>query len=156
MSLAVNCGSRTPGLNTFSGRRMNAVLQPAACAPAMSHAWAATSIVSPMGDMTRKLADGPLYLIGSDPRFRAAVHAVFDPTGHGENLRVLIVGEDDLTSIPTTAPVYVMGRAHRELGDGDLARRVTPIRRVFSREMARELLTFIVRANIAAMSARAA
>lgn len=108
-----------------------------------------------MSDMTRQLADGPLYLIGSDSRFRAAAHAVFDPTGHGTNLRVLIVGEDDLRGVPADSPVYVMGRAHRALGDDELARRVPPIRRVFSRDMSRELLTFIVRANIAAMAARA-
>lgn len=109
-----------------------------------------------MNEFTRQLATGPLYLIGSDPRFRDAAHAVFDPTGHGGSLHVPIVGEDDLDRIPPDAPVYIMGRAHRLLGDTAFARRVTPIRRVFSREMARELLMFIVRANIAAMSARAA
>lgn len=109
-----------------------------------------------MNDLTRHLAAGPLYLIGSDPRFRDAAHAVFEPTGFGDNLHVPIVGEDDLASIPPDAPAYIMGRAHRLLGESEFARRVTPIRRVFSREMARELLTFIVRANIAAMSARAA
>lgn len=108
-----------------------------------------------MSEFTRQLAAGPMYLIGSDRRFEAAAHAVFDPTGLGANLHVLIVGEDDLTSISPQATVYVMGRAHRLLGDSELARRVTPIRRVFAREMARELLTFIIRANIAAMSARA-
>ncbi|NUR33831.1 MAG: hypothetical protein HOQ30_07460, partial [Gemmatimonadaceae bacterium] len=108
-----------------------------------------------MNDMTRHLAVGPMYLIGSDPRFREAVHAVLDPTGHGANLHVRIVGVDDLTDIVADAPVYIMGRAHRLLGESGLATRATPVRRVFSREMARELLTFIVRANIAAMSARA-
>ena len=109
-----------------------------------------------INDMTRLLAVGPMYLIGSDPRFREAVHAVLDPTGHGANLHVRIVGVDDLTDIVADAPVYIMGRAHRLLGESGLATRATPVRRVFSREMARELLTFIVRANIAAMSARAA
>lgn len=109
-----------------------------------------------MNDLTRQLAVGPLYLIGSDSRFRDAVHAVLDPTGHGANLHVRIVGVDDLTDIVADAPVYIMGRAHRLLGESELARRATPVRRVFSREMARELLTFIVRANIVAMSARPA
>lgn len=109
-----------------------------------------------MNDLTRQLAVGPLYLIGSDSRFRDAVHAVLDPTGHGANLHVRIVGVDDLTDIVADAPVYIMGRAHRLLGESELARRATPVRRVFSREMARELLTLIVRANIVAMSARPA
>lgn len=107
-----------------------------------------------MGELTRQLADGPVYLIGSDPRFRDAVQAVFGPTGHGANMRVVILDEDEPRLIPPDAPVYVMGRAHRLLADDAFARRVTPIRRVFSRDMARELLTFIIRANIAAMSAR--
>lgn len=107
-----------------------------------------------MSEFTRQLATGPLYLIGSDPRFRDAAHAVFDPTSHGGNLHVPIVGEDDLERIPPDAPIYIMGRAYRLLSDTALAQRVTPIRRVFSREMARELLTFIVRANIAATSAQ--
>ena len=49
-----------------------------------------------------------------------------------------------------------MGRAHAQLADTAFGRRVTPIRRVFSTEMARELLTFVIRANMAAMSARPA
>ncbi|HKO14821.1 MAG TPA: hypothetical protein VJU87_01225 [Gemmatimonadaceae bacterium] len=49
-----------------------------------------------------------------------------------------------------------MDRTHRLPGDEPIARRLTPIRRVFSREMARDILTFVVRANIAAISARAA
>lgn len=109
-----------------------------------------------MNDLTRQLASGPLYLIGSDPRFRDAARAVFEPTGRGTNLRVLIIGEDDLEGIPPGAPVYIMGRAYRELRGGEIAQRVTPIRRVFSRDMAREILTFIVRANMAAMAARSA
>jgi hypothetical protein len=109
-----------------------------------------------MCDLTRQLSEGTVYFVGSDPKFRDAVRAVFQPTGFGDNARVLIVGEDDVEHIPAGAPVRMMARAHQLLGDSPLARRVTPIRRVFSREMARELLAFVVRANIAAMSARAA
>lgn len=109
-----------------------------------------------MNEYTRELAAGPMFLIGSDSRFRDAARTVFASTGNVDNLHVLIVGEDDLATIPADAPVHIMGRAHHLLGDTELARRVTPIRRVFSRDMARDLLTFIVRANIAAMSARAA
>ena len=48
-----------------------------------------------------------------------------------------------------------MGRAHERLGDTPLTRRVVPVRRVFSDDMGRELLGFIVRANMTAMGARA-
>lgn len=107
-----------------------------------------------MGEITRRLARGPVHIIGTDPRFRDALHAVFAPTGHGANLRVAILGEDDPDEIPATEPTYIMGRAHERLGDAPLTRRVVPVRRVFSDDMARELLGFVVRANMAAMSGR--
>ena len=109
-----------------------------------------------MTELTRQIAAGPLYLIGSDPRFRDAVRTIFGPADEAGNLHVPIVGEDDLATLPLHAPIYIMRRAHRLLGDTDFTRRVIPIRRVFSREMARELLTFIVRANISATAAHAA
>lgn len=107
-----------------------------------------------MTELTRHLERGPVYIIGSDPRFRDALHVVFDPTGHGANARAIILGEDDPEAIPADAPTYIMRRAHEQLGDSELARRVVPIRRVFAAEMARELLTFIIRANMAAMGDR--
>lgn len=106
-----------------------------------------------MSELTRELAAGPFYLIGSDPRFRDAVRTLLKPADDAVQLQVPNVGEDDRATIPADAPVYIVGRAHRLLGDDDFTRRIRPIRRVFSREMARELLTFIIRANIAAMAA---
>ncbi len=107
-----------------------------------------------MSEMTRELANGPVYMIGSDPRFREAVRIVFEPTGLEHNMHVMIVGDDDLSHISPHARTYIMTRAHRRLDDAALARRVIPVRRVFSPEMARELLTFVVRANIRALAER--
>jgi hypothetical protein len=45
-----------------------------------------------------------------------------------------------------------MRSAREQLGDTPLAGRVIPASRVFSAESVRELLTFIVRANIAAIA----
>ena len=108
-----------------------------------------------MAEFTRQLGDGPVYVVASDPRFRDAVRILLGPRAADAKLRVLILGEDDVESLPPGVPAYIMGRAHRLLGDSALARRLVPIQRVFSREMARDLLTFVVRANIAAMSGRA-
>lgn len=107
-----------------------------------------------MTEMTRHLERGAMYIIGSDPRFRQAVHAVFDPAPHGAHARAVILGEDDLSQIPADAPTYIMRRAHAQLGDDALARRVVPLRRVFATEIARDLLTFVVRANMAALATR--
>lgn len=107
-----------------------------------------------MSEITRQLARGPVYMIGTDPRFRETLQTVFAPTGHGQNMHAVILGEDDPDRIPTGEPTYIMGRAHARLGDTPLTRRVVPVRRVFSDEMARELLSFIVRANMSAMGGR--
>lgn len=107
-----------------------------------------------IGEITRRLARGPVHFIGTDPRFRDAVHAIFAPTGSGHNPHVVILGEDNPTAIPEGEPTYIMGRAHAQLGDTPLTRRVAPVRRVFSDEMAREVLGFIVRANMAVMGGR--
>ncbi len=109
-----------------------------------------------MGEMLRQLQRGPVYIIAVDPRFRAAQQAVFGPSGLAANARAVILGEDDVDAIPRDAPTYIMHSAHRRLGDTALARRVTPIRRIFSTEMARDILTLVIRSNIAAMSARSA
>lgn len=47
-----------------------------------------------------------------------------------------------------------MHSADRRLGDAPLAQRVTPVRRIFSADMARDILTFVIRADITAMSGR--
>ncbi len=107
-----------------------------------------------MGEITRRLARGAVYIIGTDPRFRDALHAVFAPTGHGHNVHPIIIGEDDPERIPDDAAAYIMRRAHVLLGDTPLARRVVPVRRVFSDALARDLLRFVIRANMAAMAAR--
>lgn len=106
-----------------------------------------------MGEITRHLAKGPVYFVASDARFAEALDTVFAPTGHGMNVRLVVVGRDDPAAIPDDAPTYIMPRAYERLADTPLTARVKPRMRVFSDETARELLTFIVRANIAAMAA---
>lgn len=109
-----------------------------------------------MGEMLRELERGPVYTVAVDPRFRAAQQAIFAPSGRAANVHTMILGEDDVDAIPEGAPIYLMHSARRRLGDAPLARRVTPVRRIFATEMARDILTFVVRSNIAATSARSA
>lgn len=103
-----------------------------------------------MGEFARRLDQGPVYIVGSDPCFREAVRVAFESLPGGHNAHAIILGEDDLATIPADAPTYIMRRAHAQLADGPFARRVVPVRRVFAAEMARELLTFVVRANMSA------
>ena len=71
-----------------------------------------------------------------------------------ENLRILVLGRDDLREIPPEAPTYVTQRARAELGDVRIPGRVLPAARTIAAASAREIFSFIVRANIEAMSRR--
>jgi hypothetical protein len=93
-----------------------------------------------------------VYFVATDPRFGDALRRIFEPTSSVGNVRLLVLGRDDLESIPEAAPTYIMRSARERLGDTPLAGRVIPASRVFSAESVRELLTFIVRANIAAIA----
>jgi DNA-binding transcriptional regulator YhcF (GntR family) len=109
-----------------------------------------------MSEVTRLLAKEPVYFVATDPRFGDALRRIFEPTGHASNVRLTVLGRDDPGAIPDAAPTYIMRSAREQLGHTPLAGRVIPTPRVFSTDSARELLTFIVRANLAAMAARAA
>jgi hypothetical protein len=82
---------------------------------------------------------------------------MLEPVGPVGNVRVLIVGRDDLEAIPADAPTFVMSSAREPVaalfgGRGGPGRPIQP-RRFFSDDAARELLTFLVRANMAALAA---
>jgi hypothetical protein len=70
--------------------------------------------------------------------------------GSCRTLRTLVAGRDDLGEIPETAPTYLTQLARRQVGDIPLLRRVMAESRVFSTESARQILSFMVRGNLAA------
>jgi hypothetical protein len=100
----------------------------------------------------RELEHGPLYFVATDPRFARKLREIWADVPGSDNLRVLLVGQDNLRTIPVGAPVILMKRARHELADDPLVTRVRSIPRVFSPDSARELLSFVIRANLAAMS----
>lgn len=107
-----------------------------------------------VAEATRLLARGPLYFVATDPRFAEKLARIFASAAGAGNLRVLVLGRDDVSTIPADAPVYVMPAARAELEDPALQARVIPAPRVFSAESASALLSFIVSANIAAIKDR--
>lgn len=106
-----------------------------------------------VAEITRALSAGPVYFVATDPRFGAKAQAMFATVPGGENLRALIVGRDDLGQVPADAPTYVMRRASERLEEHPFLARVPPLERSLSLESARELLRFVVRANMAALAA---
>jgi DNA-binding transcriptional regulator YhcF (GntR family) len=100
--------------------------------------------------MTNALRAGPVYFVATDSRFVDALGVIFGPMGCSHNLRPVILGRDDPRRIPAGAAVYILDLAHERLGDTPVTRRVRPIARVFSDDTAREILGFIIQANLSA------
>jgi len=108
-----------------------------------------------LGGEWRKLLRQPVYIVVSDERFVAVLQKFFGQvTSAAENLRILIVGRDDIAAIPSAAPVYVMRAAMDIFAGAPIGGRIIPSARVFSAQAARDLVGYIVRANIDALSAR--
>jgi DNA-binding transcriptional regulator YhcF (GntR family) len=94
----------------------------------------------------------PVYAVVSSVEFGDMLRRFYAKVPGIENLRVVVLGRDDLQQIPAGAPTYVTQRVRAELGDARIAGRILPAARTIATESARELFTFIVRSNIEAMS----
>lgn len=110
-----------------------------------------------MSDVARGLSEGPVYFIATDPRFEPKLRQMLEPMAPVANLRVLLVDRDDLDAIPHDAPTFVMSSASERLearyGPHGGPGRPIHSPRSFSDGAARELLGFLVRANMAALAA---
>ena len=105
-----------------------------------------------IGGEWRLLLRAPVYVVVRDERFAETLATFFANTEGRENLRMMVVGRDDLTTIPDGAPTYVTRGARDVIGDVRIAGRILPAARVFSADASREILSFIVRANLRAMT----
>jgi hypothetical protein len=95
------------------------------------------------------LAREMVYALVVDPRSAPIVRA---SAGEFSNhVTVLVVGQDDLRSIPDGAPVYVTRSARQRLGPAKLPGRVLPHTRLLTPQSGREILSLIVEANLKAM-----
>ena len=106
-----------------------------------------------VAEIARLLAEGPLYFVGTDPRFERKLHQLYRdaPAGH---LRIVLVGRDDVHAIPEGSPAYVMRTARDLLGGVPSHLRPLSTLRAFAPETQREFLRFILRGNAAALGAR--
>jgi DNA-binding transcriptional regulator YhcF (GntR family) len=107
-----------------------------------------------IGGEWRLLLREPVYVVVRDRRFAETLLRFFQNTEGRENVRMMIVGTDDLGSIPDGAPTYVTRSARDVLGDTRISGRILPAARIFSGDSSRELLSFIVRENLRAMTPR--
>lgn len=101
----------------------------------------------------RMLLTAPVYVLIADRKFAETLKQFFADTPGAENLRPIVVGEDDLSIIPADAPTYVTSGARKRLGDRQIPGRIIPAPRLLSADSAREIITFVVRANQRAIQA---
>lgn len=102
----------------------------------------------------RMLLQQPTYVVVIDPKFVELLRGFFRELPGVENLRTLVAGVDDVSSIPTDAPTYVTRAARERLGDTPIPGRIIPTARVLSPDTAREVLAAVIRANLAVLGAR--
>ncbi len=100
---------------------------------------------------TRLLSRGPVYFVVTDARFADKMRRGFASLPGGDNFRAIVVGRDDVASIPDDATTYVMRLARETLGTTVIPGRLVPAVRVFSPGCAREILAIMVRRNASAL-----
>ena len=79
---------------------------------------------------------------------------LFSSSSGAKRLRTLVAGRDDLAAIPNDAPVYFTRLARRRVRSSPALERVLPEARVFSADSAKEVMTFVIRRNAAALHER--
>jgi DNA-binding transcriptional regulator YhcF (GntR family) len=104
-------------------------------------------------EVARLLAVGPVYFLCTDVRFGAKLRALYRGVPHAERVRPVVLGVHDPAAIPAGAPTWVMRTARERLGAVPPQVRELATARIFSPETTRELLSHLVRANLAAASA---
>jgi hypothetical protein len=104
-------------------------------------------------EVIQALAEGPVCFVGTDPRWAAKARLIWGREPGAERLHTLTLGHDPMDRLPPEAQLMLMPRARRLLGDSPLARRALP-RRGLSLDTRREILSFVVRANLAGATPR--
>lgn len=94
----------------------------------------------------------PVYAVVATPAFGEMLRAFFRDIPGVENLHIVVFGRDEISSIPANAPTYVTQGVRAKLGGVELPGRILPAVRTVSTRSAREIFSFIVQANIGAMS----
>ena len=88
-----------------------------------------------------------IYIVAADPGFLAVARDYLKTTVDLENIKMLIVGRDDLSVIPPHAPTYVTEAAKQKLGKTRVPGRVIPPVRLFAEDTVRAIIKFIVARN---------
>lgn len=99
----------------------------------------------------RLLLRRPLYVVVADPCFGDVLRQFIGDTPDAENLRIVAADPDAVAAIPDGAPTYVTRGAAAMLESVRIPGRILPAARVVSEESAREIVSFIIAANLEAL-----
>lgn len=105
-------------------------------------------------EVTRLLAEAPVYFVGTDVRLADKLRATFAARDGAHNVRTVIVGRDDVADIPPGAPTWVMRTARDVLGGIPAQVRTLSTLRAFAADAQRAILRLVVHANMAALASR--
>ena len=93
----------------------------------------------------------PVYVVVATAQFGEMLRKFYAAIPGIENLRILVLGTDDLASIPDGAPTYVTQGVRKQLGATRIPGRIIPAARTIADASAREIFAFIVRENLQAL-----
>lgn len=93
----------------------------------------------------------PVYVVVASDEFGEMVKSFFADVKGAGNINIILLGRDDVSSIPTDAPTYITQSARRSLAGVRIPGRILPAARTISTQSARQIFRFIVSANVEAM-----
>jgi DNA-binding transcriptional regulator YhcF (GntR family) len=94
------------------------------------------------------LLSGRAYIIAVDPRFLDLARGYLSSVLDLRNIRMLLAGKDDLSSIPPHAPTYVTEAARQKLGKSQIPGRLISPPRILAENCVRAITSFIVAMNM--------
>lgn len=100
-----------------------------------------------LGENWLRLVKREVFVIATDERFLSLLGNYLRDTPGYPNVRMLLVGRDDLSAIPVDAPTYVTQAARERLGKMLLPGWLVPPAPVFAPDCVREIMGIVVRLN---------
>jgi len=94
------------------------------------------------------LRSGRAYIVAADARFLEIARGYLENAIDLRNIKMMVVGRDDLTAIPPQAPTYVTEAARQKLGKSRIPGRLIPPPRLLAENSVRALVAFIVKMNL--------
>ncbi|CAN5839669.1 hypothetical protein BH11GEM2_BH11GEM2_36280 [soil metagenome] len=90
----------------------------------------------------------PVYVVVATVQFGDMLRRFYAEVPGIDNLRIIVFGQDELSSIPDGAPTYITQGVRKQLGAVRVPGRIIPAARTIAADSAREIFTFVVRQNL--------